>query len=660
MTSVRQRKWFGAMTILLLVPLVFPAIGPFDRANAMSRPASKFKVSLVNGDSERWIAHSESTTRGDSSGPVVANYSPETSADPGSTPPLLYNGGPIMGTTSAGTTIHPLYWAPAGYNFQSGFESEMDTFIQDVAAGSGTNTNVFSVATQYYQYTDSSFQYFRYAITAGNELDDTDSYPASGGCQADAGLGFTACVTTAQIAAELVSYATAESFPSGFANQYTILFPPNVETCYTSSNASQGGTCSSGNADSGYCAFHTVTGSGSTSLIFSVMPYVTYCGAQVSTGQIAAIEETSVVAHEAIESMTDPVPNSGWVDGSRNEAADMCVGDFVEQTFGSTQFDVQEVFSNADYAANSNSGGCVSSLGAAIPLPITPPPAIVPLPVPKGLEVLYQGTAYAFALSATGGQGTLTWSIRSGTLPVGMSLSPSGEVTGTPTSSSGGFYKVTFVVTDERGEVSAPWTFDIALIPKLTVTSTTLPLARVGDAYQTSLSGVGGDGRITWSIQSGTLPAGMTLSASGTISGTPTTSGVFTFSVVITDFNNVVSTPKLLVLKVNSPLILRPNIEVEMAALVVNHSVIPIRLRCANAICSGSLQLTGRLSATGRMVVFGASIFSLQRNESFNVMVRLTGAGKRALAKANIRPVPTVLTVNVTGAKSFSERRLVN
>lgn len=293
------------------------------------------------------------------------------SANPGSTPPLLYHGGPIMGTTAAGTTIHPLYWAPGGYAYQSGFQSEMDTFIQDVAAGSGQNTNVYNVATQYYQDIGGVVSYFHYHITAGAELDDTDAYPSTGGCTPDSGLGFTACVTTAQIGSELVAYVTAQSLPAGLANQYTVLFPPNVETCFTDSDAAQGGTCSSGNALSGYCGYHTDTNVDGSALVYSVMPYITYCGATVSTGQEAADLQVSVVSHEAIESMTDPVPDTGWLDSGGNEAADMCDGQFTDQTFGTAQFDVQDVFSNADYAANSNSGGCVSTLGASIPPPPT-------------------------------------------------------------------------------------------------------------------------------------------------------------------------------------------------------------------------------------------------------------------------------------------------
>jgi hypothetical protein len=356
----------GTRLFVVLLPVLLFLSFSVSTMSASSTPV--LKLSAVRADAGSMV------NRGDVS---IGEIGADGSANPGSTPPLLYHGGPIMGTTAAGTTIHPLYWAPAGYAYQSGFQSEMDTFIQDVAAGSGQNTNVYNVATQYYQDIGGVVSYFRYDITAGAESDDTDAYPSTGGCTPDSGLGFTACVTTAQIGSELVAYLTAQSLPAGLANQYTVLFPPNVETCFTDSNAAQGGTCSSGNALSGYCAYHTNTNDDGSSLVYSVMPYITYCGATVSTGQQAADTQVSVVSHEGIESITDPVPGTGWLDSSGNEAADMCDGQFTDQTFGTAQFEVQDIFSNADYATNSNSGGCVSTLGAPIPPPPTTTTTII-------------------------------------------------------------------------------------------------------------------------------------------------------------------------------------------------------------------------------------------------------------------------------------------
>ena len=64
-----------------------------------------------------------------------------------------------------------------------------------------------------------------------------------------------------------------------------------------------------------------------------------------------------------------------------------------------------------------------------------------------------------------------------------------------------------------------------------TITTESLPDGEVGTVYSQTLIATG-DSTITWSVTSGTLPAGLTLDTStGVISGTPTTDGTFTFTV---------------------------------------------------------------------------------------------------------------------------------
>lgn len=58
---------------------------------------------------------------------------------------------------------------------------------------------------------------------------------------------------------------------------------------------------------------------------------------------------------------------------------------------------------------------------------------------------------------------------------------------------------------------------------------TALPGGKVGEAYSRTLA-ARGSAPITWSLESGSLPAGLTLSGN-TISGTPTAAGTFTFTV---------------------------------------------------------------------------------------------------------------------------------
>src|SRR5262249_54211440 len=60
----------------------------------------------------------------------------------------------------------------------------------------------------------------------------------------------------------------------------------------------------------------------------------------------------------------------------------------------------------------------------------------------------------------------------------------------------------------------------------------------VGAAYLQTLAAANGQPPYAWSLSSGSLPAGLSLSASGQISGTPTAAGNSTFQVTVTDANN--------------------------------------------------------------------------------------------------------------------------
>jgi len=72
--------------------------------------------------------------------------------------------------------------------------------------------------------------------------------------------------------------------------------------------------------------------------------------------------------------------------------------------------------------------------------------------------------------------------------------------------------------------------------PGLQVETKDLPGGIVGSVYSATLSATGGVPPYTWSIASGSLPAGVTLdSSSGSISGTPTGQGTSSFTAMVGD-----------------------------------------------------------------------------------------------------------------------------
>ena len=162
------------------------------------------------------------------------------------------------------------------------------------------------------------------------------------------------------------------------------------------------------------------------------------------------------------------------------------------------------------------------------------------------------GASYSQGLSASGGTGSYTWSITSGSLPAGLSLAPGGTIGGTPTAS--GTANFTVQVTDSAN-TTATQPLSIAVAPApLSVSTTSLPGGTVGTPYSQGLSASGGTGSYTWSITSGSLPAGLSLSPGGTIGGTPTASGTAGFTVQVTDSANTTATQPLSIAVAPAPL----------------------------------------------------------------------------------------------------------
>jgi hypothetical protein len=150
------------------------------------------------------------------------------------------------------------------------------------------------------------------------------------------------------------------------------------------------------------------------------------------------------------------------------------------------------------------------------------------------------GSAYTTTLVATGGTGPYTWTLPGPSAPpAGLSLSAAGVLSGTPTTEGSSGFLVQ--VTDSAIPLAASATavFNITVVPTPTVltitTPTTLPAATVGTAYSQTMAATGGLPPYTWSLTSGTLPPGLSISSLGKISGTPTVQGTSTFSIRVKD-----------------------------------------------------------------------------------------------------------------------------
>lgn len=198
--------------------------------------------------------------------------------------------------------------------------------------------------------------------------------------------------------------------------------------------------------------------------------------------------------------------------------------------------------------------GGADSQAFSLTIAAPPPLAVVTAAMPSAIL----GQGYAELITAAGGSQTgYTWSLILGTLPAGVSLAangtPSTVLSGTPTLS--GDFDFTVRVQDSVGHVAAR-AFNIHVGASLSITTNSLPVATRTVSYAAGITAQGGLGFYAWSIVSGSLPPGLSLSPTGTplgsVLGTPTATGTYAFTVRVT--SGSVMSEKPLSLTVNDPI----------------------------------------------------------------------------------------------------------
>jgi uncharacterized protein (TIGR03382 family) len=156
----------------------------------------------------------------------------------------------------------------------------------------------------------------------------------------------------------------------------------------------------------------------------------------------------------------------------------------------------------------------------------------------------YIGGPYQAVLTAQHGLAPYKWSVARlstgvNSLPSGLKLNSSGEITGTPAVVSSS--SVTFQVVDSASTPetqTAPVVMNVtATALPLTVVTTQLPTGAFNKVYTVELVAIGGQWPYQWSLVPGTgiLPPGMSFGTDGTLSGIPAQSGAYSFQVSVTD-----------------------------------------------------------------------------------------------------------------------------
>lgn len=163
------------------------------------------------------------------------------------------------------------------------------------------------------------------------------------------------------------------------------------------------------------------------------------------------------------------------------------------------------------------------------------PVSLSPSSLPNGTVAV----AYNQTIISTGGASPYSYSISAGSLPAGLTLSPTGTLTGTPT--AGGTFNFTVSATDSSsspGPFTGSKAYSLVIAPPtINLPLKSFPNATLNTAYSDNLDAAsGGTSPYNYVISSGGLPSGLSLNSSnGAITGTPTSIGIFNFSIVVAD-----------------------------------------------------------------------------------------------------------------------------
>jgi serine protease len=283
-------------------------------------------------------------------GPDVVHVMHGNGARPGggggTTSPLLsYHGGAVQ----TAPTVYLVFWGSQWTNNDPAGEA---TLLRSFLGGLWGSADTWSTSTTQYCQSVAVGSTNCDAASAGNKISHPASTPLLGYVY-DNTVTAPTHPKQRDIANEAVRAAGLFNVQPGSRAQFVIATAHN-------NNATGFG--------SSYCAWHSSTSFGNSSLAYTNMPYIpdagASCGANFvnkSTGTLDGV--TIVEGHEYAETVTDPFPNSGWLDGNGAENGDKCAwvssgqGAAANVHINGGTFPVQSLWSNNF----SSVGGCVTS-----------------------------------------------------------------------------------------------------------------------------------------------------------------------------------------------------------------------------------------------------------------------------------------------------------
>ena len=279
----------------------------------------------------------------------------------------------------------------------------------------------------------------------------------------------------------------------------------------------------------------------------------------------------------------------------------------------------------------------VTITGAASPISISP----------SALPALTAGQALNQTFSSTGGAAPYTYSVDSGALVPGLSLSSSGLLSGTPTQR--GSYAFSLRSQDSTGANAVRSFAGAVANPGLSLAASSAT-ATQSQAFTFNLSAVGGVAPHSYVLESGSFPAGISLSSSGVVSGTTSAAtGSYPVTVRVTDASTPSNAPYFELETFTLTVTTAPSVSISVSpASVVEDAADLLRFTVTRSSASASplvvnLTSSGTATSGSDYTGFGSSVTIAGGASSATVTVDPT-------ADAAIEPDETVTLTVASGS----------
>ncbi len=270
---------------------------------------------------------------------------------------------------------------------------------------------------------------------------------------------------------------------------------------------------------------NSCTGSKQDTLTINACPTITLSPASLPDGSAGSVYNQTVTSSGGVSTYSYAVTSGSLPAGMTFSTGGALSG---TPTYGGTyNFTV----------TSTDSHGCPGTKAYTLVVTGCPLITLSPLTLPGAIT----GASYNQTLTANGGKTPYTYNVTSGALPLGLTLSGAGGITGS--SSELGTANFTVTATDSNEcSVSLAYSITISNCPAITLSPSTLSSGTIGVAYSQTITSSGGTSAYTYAVTSGSLPAGLSLSSGGSLTGSPAGVGSSSFTVTSTDANNCTGT----------------------------------------------------------------------------------------------------------------------